>query len=472
MRSLTVKFSLILLVASVTGILLAALGVWYVITREFDDLVVAQAQDRFAEDMTEAYMEYGSWELVPLTRRAYNLTGQDNTNTPNQNNQDDQRPPNNAPPPPTNTQPPNVPARFALIDTEKHVIVGFDHYKLGDRVKDKDLEDARALEVDGEVIGYVITTPSSLQRETIEESFLTTVNRILLISGGLALVIALVLGIWLSRIYTRPLRELTHAVEGIRSGDYSKKVPVRSKDEVGILAESVNQMSDEIDRVNQLRRQMTADIAHELRTPLTVISGYIESLRDGVLQPTPERFNTVHEEALLLQRLVEDLRTLSLADAGELSLNLQTVDANQLAARVQSTYQQRANQHNVEIKLETAPRPLAIQADLDRLLQVLGNLVSNALRYTPENKHVAIKTGADQNTVILIIEDEGQGIAPEHLANIFERFYQVDESHTRSGQSGLGLAIARSIIEAHQGSIKVESELGRGTRFIISLPGV
>ncbi len=483
MRSLTVKFSLILLAASVTGILLAALGVWYVITREFDDLVVAQAQDRFVEDMTDAYMEFGAWEFVPQTRRAYNQDNQtaannnnnnDNNNADNANNNNpnnDRAPNTNAPPPPP-AQQPAVPARFALVDMDKRVIIEFDKYKLGDIVKDRDLEDARAIEVDGEVIAYVITTDHSLQRERIEESFLDTVNQILLVSGGVALVIALVLGVWLSRLYTRPLRELTHAVEGIRSGDYSKKVPVRSHDEVGILAESVNQMSDEIDRVNQLRKQMTADIAHELRTPLTVISGYIESLRDGVLQPTPERFNTVYEEALLLQRLVEDLRTLSLADAGELSLNLQTVDANQLAERVQATYQARAHKQNVEIKVETEPRPLSIRADLDRLLQVLGNLVSNALRYTSENKYVAIKTQTSGDRVVLIIEDEGQGIAPEHLPNIFERFYQIDDSHTRSGQSGLGLAIARSIVEAHQGSIRVESELGQGTRFIITLPSV
>lgn len=478
MRSLTVKFSLILLAASLTGILLAALGVWYVITREFDDFVVAQAREQFASDMAGAYLEYGSWELVPQTIPAYNNNpnnnGQNNqppNNTGNPNNGGNNPPPNNSVAPPLRQQD-NTPARFALIDADKRVIIDFDRYKLGEIVKDRDIESARVLEVDGEVIGYIITTDRSQQRETVEKGFLTVVNRILFISGGVALVIALVLGSWLSRLYTRPLRELTHAVHGIRSGDYSVKVPVRSKDEVGILAESVNQMSAEIDRAHQLRKQMTADIAHEFRTPLTVISGYLESLRDGVLKPTTERFTTVYDEALLLQRLVEDLRTLSLADAGELSLNLQTIDANQLAARVQSAYQATASQQSVEIMLETTPRPASIRADLDRLLQVMGNLVSNALRYTPADKHVSIKTMADANQVFLIIEDEGQGISPEHLTNIFERFYQVDEAHTRSGQSGLGLAIARSIVEAHQGTIHVESQLGQGTRFTISLPSV
>jgi signal transduction histidine kinase len=215
---------------------------------------------------------------------------------------------------------------------------------------------------------------------------------------------------------------------------------------------------------------MTADIAHDLRNPLTVLSGYLESLQDGKLTATPARLAIMQAEVSLLQHLVEDLRTLSLADSGELTLQRQPVSPLDLLTRVSNTYQHQASEKGIHLLLE-APRDLGeFSLDLARMEQVLGNLVSNALRYTPEDGQIRLQATRGAHGLELSVHDTGSGIAPEILPHIFERSYRGDSS--RSGnESGLGLAIARSLTELHGGTIRVESQLGQGSHFFISLPG-
>ena len=284
--------------------------------------------------------------------------------------------------------------------------------------------------------------------------------------------IALLLGIVVARFYTRPLHELTAAVQKMRQGDLEQQVPVRSRDEIGVLAAQFNQMSADLAHVSKLRRQMTADIAHDLRTPLTVIAGYLESLRDGILKPNPERFETMYAEAMLLQRLVEDLRTLSLADAGELHLNRQAVTPIELLRRTAQSYQSQAEQLEIRLGVDASSALPRILVDPERMGQVLGNLVSNALRYVPpQNGYIKLSAVAAHDVVQLAVEDNGAGIDPAHLPNIFERFYRADEARDlNTGESGLGLAIAKSIVEAHGGTIAVESQVNAGTRFTLLFP--
>jgi signal transduction histidine kinase len=216
---------------------------------------------------------------------------------------------------------------------------------------------------------------------------------------------------------------------------------------------------------------MTADIAHDLRTPLTVIAGYLEALRDRVLTPTPERFATLHDETQGLLRLVEDLHTLSLADAGELSLALQPLAPAQSLERVAATYQDAATHQGVTLTVAAAPDLPAICADPERLARVLGNLVSNALRHTPAGGQVTLSARPAPAGVALVVADTGSGIAPEHLSNIFERFYRADPARSADdGGAGLGLAIARSLVEAHGGTISVDSHVGTGTTVTVTLP--
>jgi len=240
---------------------------------------------------------------------------------------------------------------------------------------------------------------------------------------------------------------------------------------LGELVTSFNQMSANLAQATQSRKQMTADIAHDLGTPLTVLGGYLEAMQEGVLQVTPERIETMHTEITHLQHLVRDLRTLSLADTGQMSLNRNQVETGMLLWRVAASYELAAEEKGVRISVEAGDAPLSIQIDEERMAQALGNLVSNALRYTPEDGVITLSALLiTENQLLITVLDTGTGIAPEDLSRIFERFYRADQARNLvAGESGLGLAITRSIVEAHGGEISVDSEVGQGTRFEIRL---
>jgi two-component system sensor histidine kinase BaeS len=267
------------------------------------------------------------------------------------------------------------------------------------------------------------------------------------------------------------VRELTAATRAMTKGNLEQEVPIRSRDELGELAASFNQMSADLARANELRRQMTADVAHDLRTPLSVITGYTEALRDGVLQPTSAMFQTIHQEAEHLSLLVEDLRTLSLADAGELKLICQLVHPRELLERMAAAHSPRARQLGIALQVAVEVDMPPVNVDPERMAQVLGNLVSNALRHTPAGGRITLTATLQGNSVLMTVQDTGEGIPPEELPRIFERFYRGDEARqVHGGESGLGLTIAKSIIELHGGTIAVESTPGEGTTFTIALP--
>jgi two-component system, OmpR family, sensor histidine kinase BaeS len=264
---------------------------------------------------------------------------------------------------------------------------------------------------------------------------------------------------------------LTEAITAMHAGDLEQRVELNTRDELGLLAQTFNDMSANLSRANQLRQQMTADIAHDLRTPLTVIAGYLEGLRDGTFQPTPERFRVMGEEVSLLQRLVEDLRTLSLADAGELKLTCGAVSPRELLERVEASFKAQAAVSGVTLRVEADRTLPDVMIDSERMAQVLGNLVTNALRHTPSGGDITLSAQQKADCVELKISDTGLGIAPQDLPKVFERFYRGDPSRqSEGGESGLGLAIARSIVEAHGGTILASSSLGTGTTMTITLP--
>ncbi len=257
----------------------------------------------------------------------------------------------------------------------------------------------------------------------------------------------------------------------MHAGDLDQRVEIRANDELGALAQTFNEMSANLSRAHQLRKQMTADIAHDLRTPLTVIAGYLEAMRDGTLKPTPERFRVMSEEVNLLQRLVEDLRTLSLADAGELKLIRADLAPRELIERVANAFRESAAAAGVRLNVEISDPLPDLWIDSERMVQVLGNLVTNALRHTPQGGAVTLRAQVAPEGVRLEVQDTGSGIAPAELPKIFDRFYRGDDSRqSDGGESGLGLAIARSIVEAHSGTIAAASSLGAGTTMTITLP--
>ncbi len=260
------------------------------------------------------------------------------------------------------------------------------------------------------------------------------------------------------RQITRPLVDLTHASRQIAQGDLSVRVAVKSSDEVGELTDTFNQMAASLEEQETLRRNLMADIAHELRTPLTGIQGAVEAMQDGVFPADAENLEALHAQVLLLNRLVDDLRTLANAEAGQLALEKAPVDLAELCRRQVSGLQFQAAERSISLTVAAPPEPLLVDADSQRLNQVLLNLLDNALRHTPNGGAVAVNVHGSAAEVFVTVTDSGPGIPAAELPYVFDRFYRGDRSRSRvTGGTGLGLAIARQLVEAHGGRIWVDS---------------
>jgi len=362
------------------------------------------------------------------------------------------------------------PLNFSIADMNSNIIVAGEGRNMGEPCSKDEFDNGYPIQADGATVG-ILLIPKAPDRSPLDYEFLRRLNGSIFFSAIATTLLALFLAIILSISISRPIRELTKATHAMAEGNLGEQVPVRSRDEIGELAQSFNKMSSDLARAFNLRKQMTADIAHELRTPIALILGHAEGVKDGVLQPTRENFEIVREEAERLEHLINDLRTLSLADAGELFVEFQPVDVNVFMSDVHAHYLTLFNQKRITLDLEPAPGILTANLDPGRFAQVLNNILDNALRHTPDGGTVEMKTQLTENRIQLSVADSGEGITPEEAAHIFDRFYRADESRNRDdGGSGLGLAIARSIVEMHKGRIWAESEKGKGLKVIIELP--
>jgi signal transduction histidine kinase len=297
------------------------------------------------------------------------------------------------------------------------------------------------------------------------------IGRFFLWGGLLAIALAILLTFFLSRRILAPIKALTLTANRLGKGDFSQRVEINSKDEVGELGQAFNAMAGNLDRVEQLRRNMVADVAHELRTPLSTLRGYLEAIRDGVKEADEDTVRSLNEDAILLSRLVNDLQELSIAEAGELSLNRETDDITRLIKQAVAARQAQATAKGLSLAADVADGLPAVNIDPQRISQVLGNLLDNALTHTTKGDSITVTARQHGQWLEVTVADTGEGIPTEELPNIFERFYRVDKSRTRAtGGSGLGLTIARRLVEAHGGKIEVESILGKGSRFTFTLP--
>jgi signal transduction histidine kinase len=452
MRSISSKLILAFLSIGVVSVLIIAVTAVWSTRAEFIRFLTDQTQTGIVSQLADYHRTYGSWERVESIVVYGNNPGG----------------PGMGPGSHMRRQP------FALANAEGRIVIPDGPYRRGDKLSGAKLEDSIPITEDGTVIGFLIPMGSPFEGTPRELQFIQRINRLLLYGALIGAVIALVLGVVLSRTLTRPIRELTRATHAVSEGDLSQQVPVRSNDELGELAQAFNRMSSELSRSVNTRKQMTADIAHELRTPLSLILGHAEAVHDGVLPPTPENFEIIREEATRLEHLVNDLRVLSLADAGELSINLQTIEPQRLLQDVASTYQYQAQRKQITLELDMASYLPTIEVDPGRMTQVLTNILDNALRHTPEGGKIVLSAQELDHQIELAIQDSGPGLKKEDLQRIFDRFYRTDASRQRDGAfaggSGLGLAIAKSIVQAHGGQLVAESEPGNGLKVIVTLP--
>jgi two-component system sensor histidine kinase BaeS len=451
MRSLAAKLTLAFLLIGLTGSILVAVILQQSTRTAFSNFIMNQEQQTLADNLVVYYQTNGSWagvihDINSLQAFIPSQPGEIRGPFPDRN-------------------------PITLVGTDRTIIYSNQPGEIGQTVQKREINGAINLQVNDQIVGYLILTPVSrnFTANTPEANFLHNINRATLLSASVASLLALVLGGFLAFTMTRSLRELTEATLEIARGKFGKQVIVRSKDEIGELAASFNKMSVDLQQATQARQQMTADIAHDLRSPLSVITGYAEALSDNKLQGNEEVYGILLQEAKHLDHLVDDLRLLSLADAGELSLTREPTDAKTLLGRVLARHAVAAKQHHVDLQVKAEGTLPQIDVDVERMSQVLDNLVLNAFRYTPEGGKVTLAADEKDGNVQISVKDSGMGISVEDIPHIFDRFFRGDKSRQQSGESGLGLAIAKSLVEAHGGKISVESAPGEGAEFTITL---
>lgn len=361
--------------------------------------------------------------------------------------------------------------RLRVLDVGGFVVADSQSAQVGERVTQPDFQNAVQLNgPDGKIVGYLLAeggVPGS------QQPLIRRLNDASIKAGLLAGAIAIILAGILAYTLVRPVQQLTRAAEGMAQGDLSQRVPAKGNDELATLGRTFNQMASTLQQSQSARRAMTADIAHELRTPLAVQRAQLEALEDGIYPLSIENLQPIVEQNRLLERLVDDLRTLALADAGELALEKVPTNLADIAQKTITRFQAQASQKKISLAYSgpgegECPR---IAADPVRIEQVLNNLVANALRYTPEAGQIQLTLQCQPGGPVLSVQDSGSGIPQDALSHIFERFYRADRSRSRlDGGTGLGLAIARQLAEAHQGTLDVANAQQGGAVFTLRLP--
>jgi signal transduction histidine kinase len=357
---------------------------------------------------------------------------------------------------------------LALADARGTVIAG-PGLPLGSRLGAEQLSRGTPIVVAGRQVGVLYVGEGA--ESALAVDLIRRVNRVIGLAALASAAVALLLAGALALGFLRPIRELTDAAQGLAQGDLSRRVAVRADDELGELSSAFNQMAQSIERSEQLRRDMTADIAHELRNPLAILQARLEGILDGVYRAKRENIEAALDQTRILSRLVEDLRTLASADAGQLSLDRVPCDLAAIVERSVESFRDQAK--SLGVRLTADLQPVGCEADPMRLEQVLSNLIGNALRLTPRGGEVTVRCRLEAHgrSAVVDVEDTGDGIPPEALSLIFERFYRGDRARARAeGGTGLGLAITRKLVEAHGGSIRASNRPQGGAVFTFELP--
>lgn len=360
-----------------------------------------------------------------------------------------------------------------LADSRGVVVASSDNSRVGQSLSAAEQANATPIRANGQTVGLLAVDASMMPfiGDPASQDFLNQVNLSLLLAGFVAALIALVLGFLLFRQITAPLNALALASAKIAAGDLNARAEVRGDDEIAQVGRAFNGMADNLARSEAARRNMLADVAHELRNPIGVIQGHLEAMLDGVFPLDAEQVASLHDETILLGRLVDDLRALALADAGQLSLTREKTDLSALVTKTVQAFRAQAAENHITLTTDLPANLPPVNLDPERIAQVLGNLLSNAFRYTPTGGSVRVTLSNLGKAARVQVSDTGPGIPADALPHVFERFWRGDKSRSRpQGGAGLGLAIAKQWITAHNGQIGVESQVGKGSTFWFELP--
>jgi signal transduction histidine kinase len=433
------------LVVSFTLVILVVIGsVFFFINRatqdeirQFVEYVAEMRAERMEIVLSGYYLQRGDWEgIQPFVEQWGNLYGQ----------------------------------RIILTDANGSVVADSEGNVLGESYAPDSPSRPLSSPWQIDAIGTLYIESSDVGLIALQILF-NEIGRFFIWGGLIGVAIALVITFLLSRRVLAPVKALTSAARQLGRGDFSQRVQVKDKGEVGEMANTFNFMASDLEQAEQLQRNMVADIAHELRTPLSNLRGYLEAVRDGVIKPDADTIRSLDEEAALLSRLVDDLQELSLAEAGELKLVCQAENIGELIKQTVGGLQAQAATKGLSVSVDLPDRLPAVNIDSHRISQVLRNLLENALAHTAEGDAITVTAAQQGNWVEVSVVDTGEGIPAEDLPNIFERFYRVDKSRARAtGGSGLGLTIAKRLVEAHGGTIQAQSEGGKGSRFSFTVP--
>jgi signal transduction histidine kinase len=439
-RSLRIRLLLATILVVLIAVAVTAVVIGRATTGEFQRFVQRGGEDRyfrFAALLSRSYDASGEWDSVqPDVERLSQASGQ----------------------------------RIVVANLDGTIVDDSERKLIGKSVVASWPPPSAPLIVNRQPVGFLFVDPVA-GRPPAEVAFLTGVRRSLLfgalVAGGAAALIMLLLA---GRI-VRPVEQLTDAAQRMEKGDLSVRVAVRSDDEIGRLAHAFNAMAGGLEQQERLRRNMVGDVAHELRTPLTNLRGYLEAARDGLLDPDDGFIDNLYEETMLLQRLVADLQDLAQAEAGQLALARRPVALAGIVDRAVTAVRPQADARGLTLSTDLPPDLPLLDVDPERISQVLRNLLSNAVAHTPAGGEIAVSARAAAGEVSVSVSDTGTGIPPEHLPYVFDRFYRVDSSRTRqTGGAGLGLAIVKQLVAAHDGTVSVTSEPGRGSTFTFTLP--
>lgn len=354
--------------------------------------------------------------------------------------------------------------RTTLLDADEQFVVGY--------ASPRPQAPRWPLHVDGVTVGWITTAPFESVSAAGDVRFERAQYRASWTMGAVSVVLAALIALWAARTLLRPVRQVAAATHRLAAGDYATRVDgIRSRDEVGQLAEDFNRLALALERNEQMRRDFMADISHELRTPLGVLHGELEALEDGVRPFSPQSLQSLQAEVATLNKLVSDLYDLSLAEAGAMTFRLVPTDLAGLLQGCATAFRPRLAEAGIALELHLAPQALVLAGDARRLQQLFGNLLENAARYTDRGGTLRIEAQRLHGEIAVVFSDSAPGVAPEHLPRLFDRFYRVEASRNRaSGGAGLGLAICRSIVLAHEGRIAASHSPLGGLCITVHLP--